>query len=281
MFLWFLQEKGFLDNQRKYLQQRLQAHLDGDNAQSFYKRFLSPLPFQGFAQERTPETAAAIQAAFGSVPYLNGGLFAQHELEQRYGEALDIADNAFQKLFAFFDEWEWHLDERPLKSGKEINPDVLGYIFEKFVNQKQMGAYYTKEDITEYIGKNTIIPALLGKVRAEHPAAFDALAWPFCCRTVAKPTSTPPCLRAWTFRYPPEIANGLDTEAPDLLARRKPWNKRADDAVSLPTEIWRETIARHQRTREVRARLRRRVNSRRWATSSPEPQHPPVRARPH
>ena len=254
MFLWFLQEKGFLDNQRKYLQQRLQAHLDGDNAQSFYKRFLSPLFFQGFAQERTPETAAAIQAAFGSVPYLNGGLFAQHELEQRYGEALDIADNAFQKLFAFFDEWEWHLDERPLKSGKEINPDVLGYIFEKFVNQKQMGAYYTKEDITEYIGKNTIIPALLGKVRAEHPAAFDALAWPLL-QNSGEAYIYPTMLKGVDIPYPPEIANGLDTEAPDLLARRKPWNKRADDAVSLPTEIWRETIARHQRTREVRAKL--------------------------
>ena len=254
MFLWFLQEKGFLDNQRKYLQQRLQAHLDGDNAQSFYKRFLSPLFFQGFAQERTPETAAAIQAAFGSVPYLNGGLFAQHELEQRYGEALDIADNAFQKLFAFFDEWEWHLDERPLKSGKEINPDVLGYIFEKFVNQKQMGAYYTKEDITEYIGKNTIIPALLGKVRAEHPAAFDALAWPLL-QNSGDAYIYPAMLKGVDIPYPPEIANGLDTEVPDLLARRKPWNKRADDAVSLPTEIWRETIARHQRTREVRAKL--------------------------
>ena len=254
MFLWFLQEKGFLDNQRKYLQQRLQAHLDGDNAQSFYKRFLSPLFFQGFAQERTPETAAAIQAAFGSVPYLNGGLFAQHELEQRYGEALDIADNAFQKLFAFFDEWEWHLDERPLKSGKEINPDVLGYIFEKFVNQKQMGAYYTKEDITEYIGKNTIIPALLGKVRAEHPAAFDALAWPLL-QNSGEAYIYPTMLKGVDIPYPPEIANGLDTEAPALLARRKPWNKRADDAVSLPAEIWRETIARHQRTREVRAKL--------------------------
>ena len=254
MFLWFLQEKGFLDNQRKYLQQRLQTHLDGDNAQSFYKRFLSPLFFQGFAQERTPETAAAIQAAFGSVPYLNGGLFAQHELEQRYGEALDIADNAFQKLFAFFDEWEWHLDERPLKSGKEINPDVLGYIFEKFVNQKQMGAYYTKEDITEYIGKNTIIPALLGKVRAEHPAAFDALAWPLL-QNSGEAYIYPTMLKGVDIPYPPEIANGLDTEAPDLMARRKPWNKRADDVVSLPTEIGRETIARHQRTREVRARL--------------------------
>ncbi|MDZ4239448.1 MAG: DNA methyltransferase [Hydrogenophaga sp.] len=254
MFLWFLQEKNFLDNQPQYLQQRLQAHLDGGHTQSFYKRFLSPLFFKGFAQERTPETAAAIQAEFGKVPYLNGGLFAQHELEERYGEALDIADNAFQKLFAFFDEWEWHLDERPLKSGKEINPDVLGYIFEKFVNQKQMGAYYTKEDITEYIGKNTIIPALLGKVRAEHPAAFDALAWPLLQHS-GDAYIYPAMLKGVDVPYPTEIASGLDTEAPDLLTRRKPWKKRADDAVSLPTEIWRETIARHQRTREVRAKL--------------------------
>jgi hypothetical protein len=254
MFLWFLQEKGFLDNQRKYLQQRLQVHLEGDHTQSYYKRFLSPLFFKGFAQERTPDTAAAIQAEFGQVPYLNGGLFAQHELEERYGEALDIADNAFQKLFAFFDEWEWHLDERPLKSGKEINPDVLGYIFEKFVNQKQMGAYYTKEDITDYIGKNTIIPALLGKVRAEHPAAFDALAWPLL-QNSGDAYIYPAMLKGVDVPYPPDIDNGMDTEASDLLARRKPWNKRADDAVSLPTEIWRETIARHQRTRELRAKL--------------------------
>jgi len=117
-----------------------------------------------------------------------------------------------------------------------------------------MGAYYTKEDITEYIGKNTIIPALLGKVRAEHPAAFDVLVWPLL-QNSGDAYIYPAMLKGVDIPYPPEISNGLDTEAPDLLARRKPWNKRADDAVSLPTEIWRETIARHQRTREVRARL--------------------------
>lgn len=188
------------------------------------------------------------------MPYLNGGLFAQHELEQQYGEALDVEDGAFTKLFNFFDEWEWHLDERPLRSGKEINPDVLGYIFEKFVNQKQMGAYYTKEDITDYIGKNTIIPCLLGKVRAEHPGVFDALAWPLL-QTSGDAYIYPAMLKGVDAPYPADIANGLDTEAPDLLVRRKPWNKRADDAVGLPTEIWRETIARHERTREVRAKL--------------------------
>jgi hypothetical protein len=165
-----------------------------------------------------------------------------------------VADAAFSKLFNFFDEWEWHLDERPLKSGKEINPDVLGYIFEKFVNQKQMGAYYTKEDITGYIGKNTIIPGLLAKVRAEHPGAFDALAWPLLQQS-GDAYLYPAKLKGVDIPYPEAIAAGLDPTAPALLERRKSWNTRADDTVSLPTEIWRETIARHQRTRELRAKI--------------------------
>ena len=44
---------------------------------------------------------------------------------------------------------------------------MLGYIFEKYINQKQMGAYYTKEDITGYICRNTILPFLLDKL-GEH-----------------------------------------------------------------------------------------------------------------
>lgn len=254
MFLWFLQEKSFLDGKKDYLQARLAQHLETQPGTSFYKSFLAPLFFRGFAEERTKANSAEIEASFGKVPYLNGGLFSPHELELTYGEALDVADVAFSKLFVFFDEWEWHLDERPLKSNREINPDVLGYIFEKFVNQKQMGAYYTKEDITDYIGKNTIIPCLLNKVRAEHPAAFDALAWPLLQHS-GDDYIYPAMKKGVDDAYPDDISNGMDTQAPDLLMRRKPWNKRADDSLSLPTEIWRETIARHQRTRETRTKL--------------------------
>jgi hypothetical protein len=261
MFLWFLQEKRFLDDKKDYLQQRLMDHVNAQHAISFYRRFLCPLFFRGFAEERTEANRATIRAEFGDVPFLNGGLFARHELEQRHCAALDVADAAFEKLFAFFAQWDWHLDDRPLekKAGKAdkrdpINPDVLGYIFEKFVNQKQMGAYYTKEDITEYIGKNTIIPSVLAKVRAEHPGAFDALAWPLLQES-GDAYLYPAMLKGVDLPYPSEIAAGLDTQAPDLLTRRKPWNKRANDAASLPTEIWRETITRHQRTREIRARI--------------------------
>ena len=255
MFLWFLQEKSFLDGKKTYLQERLATHLAKKPKLTFYKHFLSPLFFRGFAEERTKASSAALKADFGDVPYLNGGLFAQHELERRYGAALDVQDSAFEKLFEFFAQWDWHLDDRPLASGREINPDVLGYIFEKFVNQKQMGAYYTKEDITEYIGKNTIIPCLLAKVRTEHTKAFDALAWPMLAAS-GDAYIYPAMLKGVDTPYPAEITKGLDTEAPNLLERRKPWNKRADDAASLPTEIWRESIARHQRTQEIRAKLK-------------------------
>ena len=47
------------------------------------------------------------------------------------------------------------------------------HIFEKYINQKQMGAYYTKEDITEYISKSTIIPFLFDAAKKKRATAFD------------------------------------------------------------------------------------------------------------
>jgi hypothetical protein len=231
MFLWFLQEKRFLDDKKDYLQQRLMDHVNAQHAISFYRRFLCPLFFRGFAEERTEANRATIRAEFGDVPFLNGGLFARHELEQRHCAALDVADAAFEKLFAFFAQWDWHLDDRPLekKAGKAdkrdpINPDVLGYIFEKFVNQKQMGAYYTKEDITEYIGKNTIIPSVLAKVRAEHPGAFDALG---LATAPGKRRCLPLPRHAQGRRSALPLGNRRRSghPGPRSATRRKPWNK--------------------------------------------------------
>jgi len=138
----------------------------------YFRGFLSPLFFEGFAKkaaDRAPQTNQLL----GDVPYLNGGLFQQHEIEKAHGEDLQIADAAFDRLYEFCEGYQWHLDDRPLRNDNEINPDVLGYIFEKYINQKQMGAYYTKEDITEYISKNTVIPFLLDAARERCKVAFE------------------------------------------------------------------------------------------------------------
>jgi hypothetical protein len=171
MFIYFIQQKGFLDGDPDYLKNRLAAS-QKIGANRFYRDFLTRLFFDGFAREK--ERPADIQPPLGHIPYLNGGLFMPHQLEQAYGQAIQISDAVFERLFGFFDRYTWHLDDRPLRADNEINPDVLGYIFEKYINQKQMGAYYTKEDITGYICRNTILPCLFDKLgtlrwQALHP----------------------------------------------------------------------------------------------------------------
>ena len=108
----------------------------------------------------------------GKIPYLNGGLFDVHELEMQF-DKIKIDDDAFERIFTFFDKWEWHLDTREHAEGRTINPDVIGYIFEKYINDRaSMGAYYTKEDITDYIGKNTIIPFLFDETERSYKQGF-------------------------------------------------------------------------------------------------------------
>ncbi|AVO34376.1 Eco57I restriction-modification methylase domain-containing protein [Ottowia oryzae] len=174
MFVYFIQKKGFLDGDENYLQNRMtqvQQAAGKGQFHSFYRQFLRRLFHEGLGQPQ-PRDAGLNQLIGERIPYLNGGLFDVHELEAAHHD-IDVPDEAFEQLFAFFDAWDWHLDDRPLKSGKEINPDVLGYIFEKYINQKQMGAYYTKEDITEYISKNTVIPHLLEQARERCKVAFE------------------------------------------------------------------------------------------------------------
>ncbi len=249
MFIYFIQKKQFLDDDTNYLGNRLAAS-KARGKDRFYGDFLCPLFFEGFAKMAV-ERPAATNALLGKVPYLNGGLFLRHQIEERYGKDIQISDSAFAKIFAFFDEYQWHLDERPLRDDREINPDVLGYIFEKYINQKQMGAYYTKEDITGYISQNTVIPFLFDAARQKCKIAFegDQSVWRllqadpdrYVYDSVKHGTPLP---------LPKEIAAGLKD-----VSKRTEWNKAAPSEYALPTEIWREVAARRTRYQEVREKL--------------------------
>jgi hypothetical protein len=248
MFVYFIQWKGFLDGDQNYLRRHLELTRQQMGEDHFYHDFLCPLFFEGFAKK---EHTQPVQTLLGIVPYLNGGIFQRHQLEERFGQAIQIPDAAFTRLFDFFDAYNWRLDERPLRADNEINPDVLGFIFEKYINQKQMGAYYTKEDITGYISKYTILPSLFERARKDCKIAFEG------------ESSVWNHLAADPDRYIyPAMRKGMDLALPDAVsigisdvARRGEWNRPAWDAYALHTEIWRETIARRQRSEEVRAYL--------------------------
>lgn len=253
MFCYFIQKKGFLNGDENYLRNKLRwvQEKKGNNQffKSFYKGFLVHLFRDGL---NSPKHENAFEDIYGRIPYLNGGMFDIHQIEREYAN-IDIKDEAFESLFAFFDKWRWHLDTRVTASGRDINPDVLGYIFEQYINDRaQMGAYYTKEDITEYIGRNTIVPYLFDAVKKEYPAAFEPHApfWYFI-RSCGPDFIYDAAKKGFHETLPDNIACGLDTETQNLLERRRLWNNPTPSNIGLPAEIWRETIARFQRHQEI------------------------------
>ena len=267
MFVYFVQKQGFLDDDADYLRNRLrmvQGKYGSGRFQQFYRDFLIKLFHEGLGQPE-PKRGTGLHDLLGQVPYLNGGLFDVHGLELDYPE-ISIPDEAFERIFNFFDGYRWHLDERPRREDNEINPDVLGYIFEKYINQKQMGAYYTKDDITGYITRNTVIPFLFDATEKECTVAFNpsggiwrllqdepdryiyaavghGLAWNYSPEADPQPLEKP-------LELPDDIAVGLDD-----VSRRGGWNRPAPAEYALPTETWREVVARRRRYREVRDKL--------------------------
>lgn len=257
MFCYFIQKKGFLNQNVNYLGDKLQwvKTERGENRfyDTFYRGFLLSLFYDGL---NSPRHQRDFEQMYGRIPYLNGGMFSTHELEEQYPD-LDIADEAFESLFAFFDQWHWHLDDRLTASGKDINPDVLGYIFEQYINDRaQMGAYYTKEDITEYIGRNTIVPFLMDATKKmdEKPFKADGAVWQFLKKS-GDTYIYDAVKKGKGLKIPDEIAVGIDTSKPNLLERRSRWNERTPEEFALPTEIWRETIERLQRYESIKGKI--------------------------
>lgn len=276
MFCYFIQKKGFLNLDHNYLRNKLLWVQQEQGADRFFKSF-----YRGFLVElfhgglNSPRHSREFEQMYGKIPYLNGGMFDDHQLEREYAD-IDIADKAFEDLFDFFDTWRWHLDTRITASGKDINPDVLGYIFEQYINDRaQMGAYYTKEDITEYIGRNTIVPFLFDKVKATSPEAFKPGG--FVWQTLSESGDR------YIFdavkhgfnlhdEIPDNIRRGIITdemrheyaetpvgELPQghipLAELRSDWNTKTPEQFGLPTEIWRETIERLQRCGDILAKI--------------------------
>ena len=171
MFIYFLQKKAFIGGDAAYLDNKLRE--SGERGKDlFYSEFLDALFFEGFAKPERDRTPNARQLLGSGIPYLNGGLFIRHRLELEHS-AIRIPDAAFAEVLALFGKYSWYLDDAPGANDNEINPDVLGYIFEKYINQKAFGAYYTRQEITDYLCQRSIHPVILAEVNKHSQRQFS------------------------------------------------------------------------------------------------------------
>jgi hypothetical protein len=174
MFIYFLQKKEFLSDDPNLLNNVLMKC--DETGANFYNEALLPLFFEGFNGQEAKFKSRKLDDWWGTIPYINGGIFAPHDLEDK--AALKIPNLVFTRVFEFFEKFDWHLDSRPIGTSNEINPEVLGYIFEQYINytadgKKESGAYYTPEDVTGYMVAQTLIPRVLDEFVRVRPGCLN------------------------------------------------------------------------------------------------------------
>lgn len=236
LFLYFLQHRGLLARDSNYLQRRLYlAQQNQTDSRGFYRDVLRPL----FAATRQPEELP--------VPLTN--LFIEVEGETGSPE-ISLPNEIFTRIFAFFDEYCWNLENQDECEQASINPDVLDILFEREILQKELGAYYTPADVTAYITRNTLVPALFTRTNTRcQQAGIDAnISWAQCMQQPERYTFAA-TRKGCELSLPPEIAAGLRD-----VNQRHPWQERASEPYALPGETWREVIARRMHVEEISAR---------------------------
>lgn len=184
MFTFFLQLP--LRNERQILPSRfLQDQLwDQYKHQTEYPSFYHYLCHLWFDYFNSESPRSERDGIFAVVPYLNGGLFAKKKGIEIQGSryiypAIQITDQIWEDIFTLFDNYNWSV----LESTEDefvITPEFLGYIYEIGCNQHESGSYYTPNEITEYISKQTLIPYLMkqvqtatGRTYPDHTAVSD------------------------------------------------------------------------------------------------------------
>ncbi|MBI4748882.1 MAG: hypothetical protein HY774_10370 [Acidobacteria bacterium] len=249
MVVYFIQKKGLLDGNQEYLRQKLNQHNQIGQRDNFVE-FFETLCFDGLS---TPESNWSPETwlRLGNVPFLHTELFSRPLFETFYRQPIQIPDAIFERLFGFFDQFEWQMAGDWSESPWVVTPDVLGWLLEQHINQKQLGAYFTRDDTTRYISQTTIIPFLLEQVQKEFPTAFEphSQLWQL--------------LSSHPDRYIyPAIKKGIHLSLPKPVSAgigdpslRTQWNEPAFSDYALLTETWREVVARRQRYGALRAKL--------------------------
>ena len=175
MFIHFISRKGWLtyEGSTDYLTVLWSDHWSQALQPNFYCSRLKPLFFaepNDIQPVDLNDSDPALCATIEDVPFLNGGLFGENELDRRDGvhvpnEAIAPVITELLGSFDFTVE-----DSAPDDAELAVDPEMLGMVFEKLVNDRHYrNGYYTPRPVVSFMCRE----ALKGFLSGEHTGLSD------------------------------------------------------------------------------------------------------------
>ena len=179
VFLHFLQKKGWLGVAKeavwgsgdKNFIYNLFKNAGEEVKNDFLEQALEPLFFKTLNTDRgeealAPKTVCGIYGREIRIPYLNGGLFEEDELDKK---KVKFKKEHFETLLEFFNQYNFTIDETdPDDQEIGVDPEMLGKIFENLLeDNKDKGAFYTPKEIVQYMCRESLIAYLNEKTKLD------------------------------------------------------------------------------------------------------------------
>ena len=166
LFVHFVSRKGWLrlNGSEDYLNALWLDYRAQPAIDNFYITRLRPLFFSGLNNPDSRDLTEGLSTLIGKVPYLNGGLFEETDLDLLPG--LSVPDTAIEPLITrLFNRYNFTVMEAtPLDTEVAVDPEMLGKLFEETVNDRHgNGAYYTPRPVVAFMCREAIKGYLAGK----------------------------------------------------------------------------------------------------------------------
>ena len=132
IFVYFIQKKRWLGNNPEFMKMYWEAYQKTKHPEnSFSDKWLGILFFEAFNKKFShPQWLPnKFQSILQLAPFLNGGLFKNTELDQKYHAT--IHDTEFQNVFDFLQSYNFTITEdSPIDQEVAVDPGMIGKIFE-------------------------------------------------------------------------------------------------------------------------------------------------------
>jgi polyhydroxyalkanoate synthesis regulator phasin len=184
MFVYFVQRKGWLGNDRDFLESYWKAYQRADlRRDSFVSDWLNVLFFEAFNnrfqagradRQHLPEP---FRQALQIAPYLNGGLFARNELDRAFADAGgSIDDELMCQVYDTFERYNFTIaEDTPLDQEVAVDPEMLGHVYESLVNRSdepdartKLGIHYTPRVEIDLMCRLALVERLANALGAQH-----------------------------------------------------------------------------------------------------------------
>lgn len=182
MFLYFIQKKKWLNNDKKYLRNLFEKYNKSfkSRTSNFYNDFLKPLFFESFNNSHKYEKynlPPEIKKQYENMPFLNGGLFEETEIDLL---GFVISDDLVKILFQdLLDKYNFTIKEdSPIDQELAIDPEMLGKVYESLLlgeERGESGIFYTPRIEIDFMCKQSLFHLIKSKIEIEEELLIKIL----------------------------------------------------------------------------------------------------------